>query len=69
MSEYIGLWWLIVYKSELRIIEIGFGDTYTEGNYGAFSSTVRKCLGFYWCSSRATMSYINKNRASYERGM
>lgn len=47
-----------IWKSRKKIIEIGMGKFYKEGNYGAFFSVTKTWWIFYITISKPTLDYL-----------
>lgn len=61
MGFWFGKWWLRIWESEFKIIEIGYGEHFGEGNFGPFS-TITKRKGPFWISTaRPTITYLNRD--------
>lgn len=61
-NERFGRWYLIIWESESKLIEVGFGENTTEGNYGAFQSKTWNFMGTYITITRPTLSYVTRNK-------
>lgn len=58
--EIIGKWYIRIWESKNKIIEIGIGKNYAKGNYGIFMSKARTFLFFYLVVSRPTLTYMKQ---------
>lgn len=60
VSYWVGRWWICIWSTDLKEINIGLGDDLGEGYFGAFFiKNYRK--GPFWISvSKPTMHFLNR---------
>jgi len=60
LSFWIGRWWLCIWKTKFKEINIGIGDDLGEGNFGPFS-IINHRKGIFWVSvARPTITFLNR---------
>jgi hypothetical protein len=59
MEGLFGLWWLCIWRTKNREINIGIGEDLGEGDFGPFF-IINKRFGPFWISiSKPTLAFIN----------
>lgn len=60
IRQWIGFWYITLWSSKTKLIEIGIGSDYTEGSYGPFFARAKTLGPFYVVVSRPTLQYIKE---------
>jgi hypothetical protein len=59
MDFWFGRWWLCIWASKYKEINIGVGDDLGEGDFGAFFIRNRRWGPFWVSTSRPTLAFLN----------